>query len=70
MNESLIMKKQQLEMGLDAAATGFRCRPRRRQKRAQWWFQQMRVLVNQAADWKPADEDSGGHNDLALSRSH
>lgn len=47
-----MMKKQQLEMSLGGAAS---CRPasfsRSRRARAQWWFQQMRLVVDRAEDW-------------------
>lgn len=26
----------------------------KRRRRAQWWFQQMRMAVDKAIDWKPA----------------
>ena len=29
-------------------------RPQRRLSRANWWFQQMREVVDRAVDWKPA----------------
>lgn len=51
-----IMKNTQLEMGLQTSARQQyqrRIRPQRR-NRAQWWFQQMRLLVNNAIDWTPA----------------
>jgi hypothetical protein len=50
------MNKLQLEMSFDAS-TSFSPRLRvrqRRQSRAQWWFAQMRRVVDQALDWKPA----------------
>ena len=57
MNENSNVKKQ-LEMGLNANGRPV-CRRRghQRQKRAQWWFQQMRGLVDSAVDWKPAPEN-------------
>ena len=34
----------------------FNCRRpgQQRRRRAQWWFQQMRVLVDSAVEWTPA----------------
>ena len=29
-------------------------RPQRRLSRANWWFQQMREVVDKAADWRPS----------------
>ena len=29
-------------------------RPQRRLSRANWWFQQMREVVDKAVEWKPA----------------
>lgn len=29
-------------------------RPQRRMSRANWWFQQMREVVDKAIDWQPA----------------
>ena len=29
-------------------------RPQRRMSRANWWFQQMREIVDRAVDWQPA----------------
>jgi hypothetical protein len=29
-------------------------RPQRRLSRANWWFQQMREVVDKAVDWQPA----------------
>jgi hypothetical protein len=48
------MNKLQLEMSFDGS-TRFHPRIRhRRQSRAQWWFSQMRRVVDQALDWRPA----------------
>ncbi len=70
MNESLIMKmnKQQLEMGL-AGNFKSNCRPigRQRRKRAQWWFSQMRVLVNSAIDWNAAPSARSEQTSFPLS---
>ncbi len=57
MKENIDTKKQQLEMGLAAnLRPDCRRRSQHRKKRAQWWFQQMRVLVDSAVDWKPVLE--------------
>ena len=53
MNERLIMTEQkQMELGLAGAN---RCprvaRRERRLNRANWWFDQMRQVVDQAMDW-------------------
>jgi len=49
--------KKQMEMGLETAArANCRRRSQQRKKRAQWWFHQMRTVVNSAIDWKPAPE--------------
>lgn len=70
MNESLDMKKQQLEMGLATTAkANCRRRSQQRKKRAQWWFQQMRGLVDSAIDWKPAPDEPREQSCLGLSRS-
>jgi hypothetical protein len=48
------MKRQQLEMAFEGAGKlSWSERRQRRQSRAQWWFAQMRRVVNQALDWKP-----------------
>ncbi len=46
---------EQMELGIDKtrACTSTR-RPQRRQSRANWWFQQMREVVDKAVDWQPA----------------
>jgi len=68
-NESLkIMNKEQLEMGLGTNARNRRRQAQPRQKRAQWWFQQMRMLVNSAIDWKPAPPARPEQTYLTLSR--
>jgi hypothetical protein len=47
-----MMKKQQMEMSLPSPAS---CRSasagRNRRSRAQWWFHQMRLVVDRADDW-------------------
>jgi hypothetical protein len=64
------MNKKQIEMGLETNVKS-RCRRRsqQRQKRAQWWFQQMRTLVNNAIDWQPAPQARQEQTCLTLSRS-
>jgi hypothetical protein len=48
-------EQNQMELGLGKGQT---CRtsqrPQRRQSRANWWFQQMREVVDRAVDWKAA----------------
>ena len=70
MNERINRDIQQMEMGLEANGPS-RCRPRapQRRKRAQWWFQQMRVLVNSAVDWRPAPPARPEQTYFSLSRS-
>ena len=49
------MTNQQMELGIENGRTGrSQPRPQRRQTRAQWWFQQMREVVDKAFDWQPA----------------
>ncbi len=44
----------QLELGFEPArAFQSRLRAPQRPGRAQWWFQQMRQVVDQALDWEP-----------------
>jgi len=60
------MNRQQLEMSFDASAS-FRPRIRpRRQSRAQWWFDRMRDVVDQALDWRPAPTPRPEQIQLAL----
>jgi hypothetical protein len=46
---------EQMELGIGKTKT---CRsanrPQRRLGRANWWFQQMREVVDKAVDWQPA----------------
>ena len=48
-------EQNQMELGLDKARS---CRssqrPQRRLSRANWWFQQMREVVDRAVDWRSA----------------
>lgn len=64
------INKEQLEMGLEGNVKT-NCRPRgaQPQKRAQWWFNQMRVLVNRAVDWNPAPPARPEQIYFPLSRS-
>jgi hypothetical protein len=65
------MNKQQLEMTFEGAnQSSPPARRQRRQSRAQWWFAQMRRVVNQAFDWKPvpAARPEQGYFGLAHSR--
>jgi hypothetical protein len=50
-------KQRQLELGFDGScAFPALIRQPRRLSRAQWWFAQMRAVVDCAFDWKPAPE--------------
>ena len=48
------MNKEQMELGFNGTVAG---RPVKRRARglvrAQWWFRQMRRVVDQALDWRP-----------------
>ncbi|HEX4263569.1 MAG TPA: hypothetical protein VH597_04455 [Verrucomicrobiae bacterium] len=46
-------EQMELEIGKANACTSNR-RPQRRLSRANWWFQQMREVVDKAVDWQPA----------------
>jgi hypothetical protein len=48
-----INEQMELEIGKAKACTSGR-RPQRRLSRANWWFQQMREVVDKAVDWQPA----------------
>ncbi|MFO1488791.1 MAG: hypothetical protein U1F65_09960 [Verrucomicrobiota bacterium] len=49
------MMNQQMELGIgNAAICRSLNRPKRRQTRAQWWFEQMREAVDKAFDWRTA----------------
>jgi hypothetical protein len=54
-NERFIMTNQsQLELGFDASCGWQPARHQpRRLTRAQWWFAQMRQIVDRALDWQP-----------------
>jgi len=55
------MMVRQLELGLENRPVGQSGGGRRRSGRANWWFQRMRGLVEEAREWKPAipDEHEG-----------
>jgi hypothetical protein len=49
------MNNQQLEIGLPIKPCARRINRRhQRQRRARWWFAQMRRVVDEAGTWKPA----------------
>jgi hypothetical protein len=49
------MKNQQLEIGLKSTKCNRRIsRRQQRLARARWWFNQMRRVVDEAVEWKPA----------------
>jgi hypothetical protein len=46
------MNRRQMEMRFEDSRDLCRSsRPRRRLTRARWWFQQMRLVVDQTPDW-------------------
>lgn len=65
-----LVKRQQLEIRFGNRKV---CNCRRpvspRRRRAQWWFQQMRVLVDNAMEWRPASQPRPEQTYLALFRS-
>ena len=47
-------EQKQMELGIGKAqGCGSAQRPQRRMSRANWWFQQMREVVDRAVDWRP-----------------
>jgi hypothetical protein len=46
-------EQMELEIGKTQGCPSTR-RPQRRLSRANWWFQQMREVVDKAVDWQPA----------------
>ena len=49
-----IMKDQtQMELGFDGRKITCQRRESTRVSRAQWWFEQMRQVVDRAMDWEP-----------------
>jgi hypothetical protein len=58
----------QMELGLRAKQARLTARQKqRRQQRAQWWFAQMRRVVDTALEWKPSK--SGREEQVCLSLS-
>jgi hypothetical protein len=52
-----------MELGLAVPASQSKAaRPQRRLTRARWWFEHMRQVVEQAADWQPDAPLPGGKN--------
>jgi hypothetical protein len=48
------MNRRQLELRFEESPSLCRStRPRRRLTRARWWFQQMRLVVDQTPEWEP-----------------
>ena len=61
------MQRQQLEFGLRSSiVVPSPSLVQHRRQRARWWFQQMRQVVDQAYDWRPA---SRGQSPLAHQRT-
>ena len=54
MNE-ITTNQMELRLNANAVRKGRATRIRRRQ-RAQWWFAQMRTVVESAMDWRPAPQ--------------
>jgi hypothetical protein len=53
------MNRRQLEMRFEESPSQCRStRPRRRLTRARWWFQQMRLVVDQTPEWESASRPS------------
>jgi hypothetical protein len=49
------MMNQQMELGFRSATTcRSAARRQRRLKRAEWWFERMRLVVDRAFDWQPS----------------
>jgi hypothetical protein len=51
-----MLNSNQMELGLDSKTVrrGAAARRQNRLQRAQWWFKQMRRVVNSAIDWPAA----------------
>lgn len=55
------MNREQMEMRWDGEAAGRRpLRFRRRTSRARWWFEQMRLAVDQAPDLRGVPAEAEG----------
>ena len=56
MNERFnMMNQEQMELGFGAGSGCGRARRNgRHSQRANWWFEQMRQVVDHAFDWEPA----------------
>ena len=50
------MNNEQLELGIHGGKVLLNPAPRNRQVRANWWFTQMRNIVNRAMDWEAAGQ--------------
>jgi len=61
------MNKQQMEMSFDHPMKSLP-KTRQRRLRAQWWFHQMRVVVDAALDWQPAPSPRPEQTYLTLAR--
>jgi hypothetical protein len=54
-----MMNANQMELGLKAKQVRATARQKQqRQQRAQWWFAQMRRVVDTALEWKPQKAES------------
>ncbi len=63
------LMKQQLEMSLEAPKPCRRpYRSQQRRNRARWWFNQMRVVVENAIDWRNAPQPPPEQTYLSLVR--
>ena len=47
-------EQMELVLGKSKACNSARRSQQRRMSRANWWFQQMREVVDKAVDWQPA----------------
>ena len=55
MNIETVDMTAQTELSLGVNQRSLRERRRAKQRRAAWWFQRMRLVVNEATEWLPAD---------------
>jgi len=61
-----MMNTNQMQLGLKAKQLRATARQKQqRQQRAQWWFAQMRRVVDTALEWKPSE--SGRPEQVCLS---